>query len=400
MNNNVYNTRPTLNVIVMSLLFAFFADIKCMTSIITSFGLVSEDSSIMSLLYMLIVFLIIITAFFSGSINIKNFGSSMIVLLAYCFALYFCSNYFLGPGTVTFPYFIVFTIAAVCIPSIVSIDSGIVIKAMVCYPVIGIFKADEIFIPEYNGISITMGQSYAFIIPVLATVAYLMFFYKHEKKIIKYLMLFISVVNGYYLLLLIMYGSRGPLVCFVGLLFFFYSIKMRDCNRGVYFNKKLIVLGLILLLLVYLMSDTIMDIIQMMSGDVYAIQKNIELTMSGDVSNGRNLLYVLSWDGFLSSPLLGNGFTQFYKNTTEPYPHNSVLQILYDGGLLFAVILFIPLLRKLKSLFKTISYDRYALISVFMFAGFVASLFSDDLWMQPMLWLFIGLVLTNNRVIQ
>lgn len=388
---------PDIQVVIMSLLFAFFSDIKCMTSIFTTFGVASEDSSIMSILYLSIIILIVFEAIRSKSLRIANFGIPTVLLLCYCLALYTITILFIGPGSVEPVFFLVFTIVALSIPSIIRVDSRIVIKAIMCYPAIGIIRANELFAPEYNGVAITIGQSYAFIVPVIATVIYLFIYFKHEGTFVnKVAMLAICGINCYYLLQLIKFGSRGPIFCLFGLLAFLLIFKPTKYG-GVSIKIKTIIGCTIILLLGSILYEQLFKFVLSLSGDIYAIQKFVDLSQSGDVSNGRVIVYQLSWNGFLDSPFFGNGFAQFNNNTLEPYPHNSILQILYDGGLVFALMVFIPLIKKIKIMARDISLNKYALMSVYFFAGFVGSLFSDDLWMQPMLWLFFGLMLTKNH---
>lgn len=64
---------------------------------------------------------------------------------------------------------------------------------------------------------------------------------------------------------------------------------------------------------------------------------------------GRELLWMAAIDVFESSPLFGAGIGGFFAITGEAYPHNFVLELLAETGivgLLFSVMLFAVLLRK------------------------------------------------------
>lgn len=383
----------------MSLLFAFFADIKCMTSVLSAYNIAPENSSIMSQLYIVIVTAIVLVAIKTNFLKIKNIGTPLLCLLIYCISLYIFTDSFVGEGTVNINYFIVFTIAALVIPSIIKIDGKIFVTAMMAYPVLGIFKMAEIFKLDYNEQAISMGQSYAFIIPVIASIVYLFLYYRSEKIVaIKWGLVVIAGINFVYFTQLVMFGSRGPLVCAIGVLIFLFCVRPQY-PKGVSVNKKSLLVGFLIIMLGMLMLDKILSILTSLSDKVYAIEKIINLSQSGDVSNGRDYVYHMAWEGFLSSPIWGNGFAQFFRNTSEPYPHNSLLQILYDGGILFALLIFMPLIGKFKRYVRVASLNEYALLVLFFFAGFIASMFSDDLWMQPMLWSFFGMMLTKNKII-
>jgi hypothetical protein len=126
--------------------------------------------------------------------------------------------------------------------------------------------------------------------------------------------------------------------------------------------------------------------------EIEAISKMIRLQdEDGDLSNGRNYLNTLTWDGILASPLLGNGLDQFDNNYPgESYPHNFLLQILYDGGIWLFLILSPIFIRSIKFL-RSRTYNEYAMYMTLFFASVPGALFSQDLWAIPILWMFFGL---------
>lgn len=399
-SHNLKRKRPFC-VIFMSLLFAYFIDIKCMNCIFSAFGFVFEGSSILALQYFIVIGLIFAIGFRYNNQVVFSAGFNVIAVLIYCILLYIITIAVVGKPTVSFSYFLVFTLAAFCIPSSVCIDLKLVIKAIMIFPIIGILNLQELFIPEneYSN-TISMGESYAFLVPVIANIIYLKFYFKNDAY--KVPMLVVSVVNIIYLLYLVTMGSRGPLICIIGL-FVFITLLSYKPLYGISIHKKRCLICIVGFAIIFLFIDKfllfLLNVFNSIGIESYAIQKFISLSQSGDITNGRNIIYNQSWDGIFNSPFIGNGFDQFFNNTGSVYPHNSVLQVLYDGGLLFSLILLLPVIVFVIKKYKVATRNSYILLTFFLFAGFVSSMFSDNLWMQPMFWLFSGIVLTKNQLI-
>ena len=128
------------------------------------------------------------------------------------------------------------------------------------------------------------------------------------------------------------------------------------------------------------------------------IDKIIFMEQSGDISNGRELLYANTINEILEKPFFGWGCDQFYTHHDLNYPHNFILQILYDGGLLLFFILAIPLWYGLKRFWRSCSTDEYAVFVALLFSGLFGSLFSGNLWAGASLWLLFGSLLSKSFV--
>ena len=98
-------------------------------------------------------------------------------------------------------------------------------------------------------------------------------------------------------------------------------------------------------------------------------------------------------------PIIGYGMkmSSVVSNGQYPYPHNYILQMLFEGGIIFAVypviislrIIFVTLLKKSDAL-------QYELLLVFLLCNCIPKLLlSGDMWMQPILWLWLGIAATN-----
>ena len=215
----------------------------------------------------------------------------------------------------------------------------------------------------------------------------------------------IYLIPLYYMLQLFFNGLRGPLTCILitSLLVSIFKFDIDDClqirklNRGLWI---LFVTAIILTFFLEFFLQLVVNIFQLFNIDAYFITKTIRLLNAGDVSNGRNNIWGIAWNGFLRSPIWGNGFDSFQYHTGIPYPHNFILQSLYDGGILFfipmALIFIFGIYRAIKSGIK----DNIALLIFFFGFGLVYSLLSQDMFNIFYLWTIVAFLLMQQKNIQ
>lgn len=399
--SNIPNKVPIL-ILIQSLLVAFFMDIKCLTIIIASFG-VDENSSTMTILYITTLLFILITSFIIRKKK-PQIGKKCFLVISYIGLLYFLTIFFGGKPYVSLPHLLVFTVCAFVIPSITTVNAQLTLKAMMFYPIIGITQLSSIFVfvSDWNE-WISMGTSYAFFIPIAATIVYLAIYFKKENIRNKLITILLSIINLIYLMFLFQFGSRGPLVLLLFLLVFLFTIKPCCSGIGIHFNKLRLIILLVVLLIILTNFNSLMQFLSsyLSEHDISsrAINKFINLSASGDIDNGRSIIYDKAIEGFLQNPFFGNGLDCFYQNTGEVYPHNFILQILYDGGILLFIILFIPIIKRIIYYLTSMKSSHYGMLSFLLIAGIIGAWFSEDLWRLPLLWISFGVLLTDNKFI-
>lgn len=215
----------------------------------------------------------------------------------------------------------------------------------------------------------------------------------------------IYLIPLYYMLQLFFNGLRGPLTCILitALLVSIFKFDIDDCLQIRKLNRGLWILFVTAIILTFFLEyflQLVVNIFQLFNIDAYFITKTIRLLNAGDVSNGRNNIWGIAWNGFLRSPIWGNGFDSFQYHTGIPYPHNFILQSLYDGGILFfipmALIFIFGIYRAIKSGFK----DNIALLIFFFGFGLVYSLLSQDMFNIFYLWTIVAFLLMQQKTIQ
>lgn len=387
-------------IFIQSLLVAFFADIRSINWGLTQGGFVGEG--IMALLYIGIVGLIVLSVMFSKTRLIVNFRTYSIFLPLYLIVYYALTNVFVAKPVISIPFFLIFTITAFLIPHITKVDAKMMLKAMMIYPFFSIFRLQSVFASTLSWkMALPMDVSYGYLVPIVANIVYLAFFFKRETFIAKIITIIFSLINLIFLIHIFLFGSRGPLLCVLLLICVLWCLNAD--SYGVRLNKKrlkLLSVAVVFIIIFFIPFLTFLEgWFANMGIDVGTISKIIRLQAEeGDISNGRNYLNELTWNGIYSSPLFGHGLDQYDNNHPgESYPHNFILQILYDGGIWLALIMS-PIFIRSVNFLKSRTYSEYSIYLTLFFASVPGALFSQDLWNIPILWMFFGLVVSKSFV--
>lgn len=397
-----YNSKSSFSSLLASFAVAFFIDIKCINYIMRAMLNIDEEGGFMSLLYIIVSISLLGISLLQKN-SIFKIDKYVVFILVFILAWYQYTDAMIGVPRVPFLILGVFTLVAFITPSIVQINPKTYIKAVMLLPSLGVLYSSNIFSTQDSASeTISMQISYAFLVPVMATIIYLKKYYRQESRFWKRiggLSVFINAIYGYQILSL---GSRGPFLCIISLLIYFILFKKREDGSGVIIKKSN---ASLIMILVFFTSLFLIDILTFLSSslhsfgiDLNVINKNIRMIAEGDMSNGREYIAGLTIQEFTKNPIFGYGLDQFENNTGIGYPHNFVLQILYDGGLFFFVILLIPVIYKLYTKIKTCDENEYFLIPFFFFVSVPGALLSADLWYNERLWIFFGVVFASHFI--
>lgn len=398
--NNKSLTRST---ILASLFLALFADIKTLNLIVIA-AYPSSSGVFMAAMYAVVVIGLLLIGLFLQRRSFLKLRKSHWGICILCTLWYIMTSVFIASPSVSFQFFGIFMIAAFLIPGIIRIDVRTFLIVLIVLPSMGVLYLDRIFYGEIieTGV-VSMGTCYALLIPVLGDLVYLRFYYKKESIWMKIIMLFFAAINLFYLVQMAMFGSRGPILCAVLLIMSFFVIQIGD-NKRILIRKRRVLI--IIIGLIFLISSfaTILQSLQTFFStfdiSLNVVDKFLRLDDNGDMTNGRESLSTMAWKGIVESPLWGNGISQFNNNTGEGYPHNFVLQMLYDGGIILTLAIMVPVTQSLIRKLKTISENKFAFFVLLFFASVPGALFSGDLWNASTLWMFFGFVLAKNSVVE
>lgn len=295
--------------------------------------------------------------------------------------------------------FLSFCIIPLLIGAIVRPDYELVLRLLmvvlcIAIPVFSAFFAKNNISINYNAIG--LGSSYAVLPVILAGIVHYAF-YRKKQGFWVYVLYLISVVFFVYF---IPNSYRGPLLsAFITLILVFVAT---DESRKIY--KKLLIVGTLIAGVVFFFTNTIslidfcQAILSKFDLSVAAIDKTIIL--SEDISDGRNDIYMITINLIQDSLLFGHGISSFsYFVRGIDYPHNFILQFLFDGGIvLFAgvCILVIPNFKKSFMNKENLPHGKIAILILLAGIEINRALFSGDVWRIIQFWLLIGLLLNNN----
>lgn len=397
------NNTLTYSTILASIFLALFADVKTLNLIVIA-AYPSYSGVFMTAMYAVIIIGLLTIGLFLQRRSFLKLRKSHWGICILCILWYIMTSLFIASPSVNIQFFGVFMVAAFLIPGIIHIDVRTFLIALVVLPSIGILYLDRIFYGEIleTGV-VSMGTCYALLIPVLGDLVYLRFYYRKESIRMKIIMLFFAAINLFYLVQMAMFGSRGPILCAVLLIMSFFIIRIDD-NKKVFFRKGrvlIIIIGLLFLIFSFTaILQALQDFLAKFDISLNVVDKFLRLDDNGDMTNGRESLSTMAWKGIVESPLWGNGISQFNNNTGEGYPHNFVLQMLYDGGIILTLAIMVPVTQSLIRKLKTISENKFSFFVLLFFASVPGALFSGDLWNASTLWMFFGFVLAKNSVVE
>ncbi len=398
----LYKKKNKVIVLLLSILIGLFVDIKAINLSLFSVN-EGEEGGLLAILYFITVTSIVFLGYCFRRQHIKV-HPWIVFWIFYILFFYVITNNFIGPPRTKLPMLCIFVVGSLLIPSLTTINAKWLIRAMMFWPSFAALYIEKVFSMQVDWKnSIPMELSYAFLVPIIASIMYLFFYYKNDRGIAKFAMTILVIVNSVFFSQLFLYGSRGPLLSLFSLLLFIYVVRKHKCHNGVFYKKWRLFFLLIFLVIMFVGFSTVIrfgnEILMSLGIDSRFFYKMIELDSQGDVSNGRMSLNEITINGIMDSPWLGNGLDRFDANTGGGlYPHNFILQILYDGGVLFLGILIPVIIHRLIRKYRTCNYDEYVVITMFLFCSVPGAMFSGNLYMLCILWMFFGVLFSDNFV--
>lgn len=388
--------RIPFTIFLGSILLAFFVDVRAINWALIYGGWVQTDG-LMNMLYPITVAFVVIAIWGqyiqSGKMYVKPVT---IFQTLYLLMFYWLTQSLIGQPYITFLMFGVTTLCAFIIPQVLKVDVPTFLMATMAFPSFAIFRIDQVFVSTVDwDIILPMDTTYAFLVPVVANAVYVACYFKKEKsRINKILTLIFSIINMLFFLRMLMYGSRSPILCVFALLVWLYISNFKESTWHI--NRKRLSWILMTIFICLIVAIPLLTLVeQTLSSwgiEINALTKLLKLSAEGDLSNGRSGINAVTLAAIVERPFLGWGLDRFDANTGLQYPHNFILQTLYDGGALLFCILFIPIITHLKKLIKHQTRNQFAYVTALFFSSVPGALFSQDLWAIPALWVCFGAI--------
>lgn len=377
---------------IISLIFVYFVSISFFNFII---GQLFETGGMIPNL----VFLgIIMVCCYKTTLKIQ-FTTPAVVLMLLCSLLYVFTRS--TSVTTLFGREFIFYFLAAGILSMYKCDTEKFLRYASYMSLIILPFYNEIFIEmtstKYNT-SIAMGLSYSMTPLLVAALMHFCFYRKTKGILIK----IIYVLDFVLMIQLMIKGNRGTVMLFVVALAYIYINRFSGGTK----NKTSIIRIVIVIVTAFFAGAYFYEILQFIadfleSMDIEAnfIRKIFALQEEGNVTNGRMRIFKFTMEQLGESPLWGHGLSTLYYNSGGKfiYPHNFILQLLHDGGLLLAVPVLIVVVRAIWYSFSG-EDNQERIIAVYLVVICLPRfMFSADIWESELFWFMVFHSLKYHR---
>lgn len=266
-------------------------------------------------------------------------------------------------------------------------------------PVSGEFFDKGSFSYETIGMSTTYN-----LLPFVVAAALHFWYYRKNVGILTWIG---YIINIFYLVQVIIYGNRGPMVALVVLgVFLILHEFTPDGKMKKSTTKRLVITILIGSVVVYILSDiegiivSLHNWLKSMDIEISALSKSVITIQRGDLSNGRNWILEYTKKGIEEHYLFGNGISTILYNShgRVVYPHNLFYHLWYDLGIIVSVPLFYLIGRAtFITAFKSNLNKEYSIMMMLLFAISIPRLcFSSEFWTTIPFWFFIMYTISPN----
>lgn len=208
----------------------------------------------------------------------------------------------------------------------------------------------------------------------------------NSKKIFKKIIYIgLIIIN---IAMIIFSGSRGSFACITVI----SMVMIWSYRKRISFLKVLATLSLVSAFIYVLISK---------ANDSFALQRMLMVFSSdlGISTSGRDIFYKKAIDTFLNSPIFGNGIGA-YANIfgIYVYPHNIILEILNDFGILGLIVFLVFIIKAFKNLAKMLKQDKNEQIIALLFLNSITMLlFSSSYLVNAQFWMSFVLVYTYHN---
>lgn len=249
-----------------------------------------------------------------------------------------------------------------------------------------------------------MGTTYAILPSIIATIIFI-FFLRHNSNDNLLIRIISYFSNAYLFYIVLTKGNRGALLTIFILLLIVVYIKFSKLIKGKIKLLVPIMFSFISIIIVTISLNSV-KLLYMIDNylskngiEVAAIIKTINMFERNGllgILNARDIIYEVAIEMFSNSPIVGNGIGSFGDDAylKFDYPHNIILQIMVEGGLVALIPFTIIMMYVVYLIFKPwdasdeLFYWRCLILFLFILC-FPKLLISSYFWREQEFWLLI-----------
>ena len=258
-------------------------------------------------------------------------------------------------------------------------------------------KIDELYdIFAKNGFLITL-LSALIIFVDRSTFAYNMHFsyilslilFVHTAEFLKHKTISSGLLALIELILIIIYGSRGPILCFIVFLFLYVLLDNRKNSIKVAFSIGLTLIAIYI--------ENILAFIRSLVKNANVNSRTLSLLVEniGHMS-GRDVIASASIELIKEHPVTGLGIIGEFKYL-EDYPHNFILDMFLHWGIVLGLILILLVLYITISALAISKGKIKTILLVFICYGFVMLFFSGTYLSCDGFYIMLGIALNIRK---
>lgn len=189
-------------------------------------------------------------------------------------------------------------------------------------------------------------------------------------------------------------GGRGGFILLILATFVLFYIKKRNGFNFKLFIKNILLVTSFVFLFFYFMPSELLEVIEKGNKRLFAYFTPNGIDFS-EIS-GRDVYYSKAFEFVKERPINGYGIFGFVDQTGD-YPHNLILEILLQGGILLLIIWIVIFTKFYKKVKFLINADRSNMIIIALFIyPIVELMFSGSYILSPLFWFVISYVFNCN----
>lgn len=329
-------------------------------------------------------------------IQSPTFFLMLLVCISYIVTLIFHSS----ETTINIVHLMFFSIIPIYLIS-QRIDPEKILRYSLYLSLISIPVIDDIFVIQYEKYSQSyMGNVFSILPTVIIAMIHFAMYRKNSDIVIK----IAYVYNLYILVKIMLYANRGAVACVLFCLLVL-MLNTYENEKRVKLKTKKAMLFFVLFIVLIVVLVNLLPILEAASAfleELFGfvpsfISKMIKYLRDGDVTDGRIAINNFTIRAIKDEPLFGHGIETFEKyalvnaSKSWPYPHQYILQYLFEGGVVFSLIpIWLSLSLTVKVVVTGITEKReFALCCTLVCLCIPKLLLSTDVWDSTAIWMLI-----------
>ena len=360
---------------------------------------VATGANLYTLIAIIGLYMVKIVKQASGEIKLEwNFTYKTAIILLLVLILYFFTRYTSGGehnySIIQLLFYAIIPILATTI----EIKTEYVLRYAVYMSFLTIIGLEGFFHIRWSGVEqADMGKVYSLVTVLTCTLFHIRYYRNKSNLFMKLCYLY----NGYVLVRVLMVANRGALLAILFTIYVAFIYKFDDSGQMKRQTTKKILIISITIAVSLVIANNLGEIIDWAIGvcsDLFgsapaALRKMRLYIRADDVSNGRSDINEVVYKAIKESPIIGHGLNMFmpYTNNAYPYPHNFILQYLFEGGILFAAL---PVFYSVGALVKVLlsqvkQKEQFVFVAMLVCQCFPKLLVSTNVWLVTAIWMLV-----------